>query len=52
MPDGSIICLITYYEKGGTKMNYSVCTDTLFHAASIKKALSLVKEFNYDAIEF
>lgn len=33
-------------------MNYSVCTDTLFHGEPIEKALPLVKECGYDAVEF
>ncbi len=33
-------------------MNYSVCTDALFHGEPIEKSLSLVKECGFDAIEF
>ena len=33
-------------------MNYSVCTDALFHGEPIEKSLPLVKECGFDAIEF
>lgn len=33
-------------------MNYSICTDALFHGQPIDKVLPLVKRCGYDAIEF